>query len=743
MIHLPALISDLAIILATAGIVTLLFKKINQPVVLGYLLAGLLVGPEISFIPTVQERDAIKVWAEIGVIVLLFGLGLEFSFKKLAAVGRGASITATTEILAMLGIGFLVGQTFGWNTMDSIFLGGILSISSTTIIIRAIEELGYRQRRFVNLVFGVLIVEDLIAILLMVLLSTISVSKSFEGIQLLKEAGRLGFFLTLWFIGGIFLIPWFLRKTRHLMNQETSLIVSLGLCLLMVVLATKLGFSPALGAFIMGSIFAETPDGEKIEENIKSVRDLFAAVFFVSIGMLLETKALQEHWLAIVVICFATIFGKLVSTALGAIISGQSLRHSVQAGMSLAQIGEFSFIIATLGLSLKVTSEFLYPIAVAVSAITTFTTPYLIRSADSGYSLIDKVLPSHWKVRLERGLPELSQASAHTDLKASFLRLSANAVIVVAIALASSRWLLPFIGTRFGDTGFSVYLCLAIAVLLSFPFLWAIASRPTGWKYGPYTQDELRQFTTRAVLSLIGRLFLSVALLGFTVSQFTSAFVSFAIVAVLAVIVGALGFRNFTRIYEWLEARFLSHLNEKEIEKLKTTKPKPTLAPWDAHIAEIKVHPDSVVVGKTLAELGLREQIGVTIALIERGSQQIMAPRRNTILMAHDQVFVIGTDEQLSALSKLLDASASTSSDISNIDYGLGYVILDEKSSFIGKTIRESGVREATDGLIVGIERQHERILNPDSLIKLRPDDHLWIVGNKRLITDLATKQTE
>lgn len=736
MIHLPALISDLAIILAVAGASTLLFKWIGQPVVLGYLLAGLLVGPEVSFFPSVQEKDAIKVWAEIGVIVLLFGLGLEFSFKKLARVGRGAGITAVTEILAMLGIGYLLGKAFGWSDMDSVFLGGILSISSTTIIIRAFDELGFRQRGFVQLVFGVLIVEDLIAILLMVLLSTLAISHSFEGLHLLKEVGRLGFVLTLWFVGGIFLVPWFLRKTRHLMNAETSLVVALGLCLLMVVLATRLGFSPALGAFIMGSIFAETSDGEKIEHHLSPVRDLFAAIFFVSIGMLIEIKTLQEHWLAVLIISLVTIFGKLFSTFLGALFSGQSLRHSVQAGMSLAQIGEFSFIIATLGLSLRVTSDFLYPIAVAVSAITTFTTPYMIRQADSVFSWMERTLPLDWRNRLETRAQAVSRSSAELETSHSILRMFVNSVLVIAIALASSRWFQPFWVSIFGSSDLSNYIALAFAVLFSLPFLWAIFSPSSLVTKGLPSQEELILRTTRAVFSLIGRFLWSFALLGFVIAQFTPALTSVAFIGVLTVFVGFLGFRNFTRLYHWLETRFLSHLNEKEIEKLKKSQPKPALAPWDAHLAELKVDPDSKAVGRSLAELGLREKLGITVALIERGRHQILAPKKDTLLMAHDRVSVIGTDEQIAALASLLAATDPVLPE-PNLQFGLENLVLSASSPFVGKTIRDSGVREAVDGLIVGVERAGERILNPDSSLQLKSDDCLWIVGNRDRISKL------
>ncbi len=731
---MPTLIEDLGIILAVAGVVTLLFKKIGQPVVLGYLLAGFLVGPEVSFFPTVQENDEIKIWAEIGVIVLLFGLGLEFSFKKLVTVGRGASITAITEVLFMLGLGYLLGQGFGWNTMDSIFLGGILSISSTTIIIRAFDELGFRQRRFVTLVFGVLIVEDLVAILLLVLLSTIAVSNTFEGTQLLTSAAKLAFFLTLWFLGGIFIVPWFLRKTRSLMNDETSLIVSLAMCLLMVLLATKSGFSPALGAFIMGSILAETPDGARIEHTLKSVKDLFAAVFFVSVGMLINLDALKEHWFAVAVITIVTILGKLFSSTIGALLSGQSLRVSLQTGMSLAQIGEFSFIIATLGLTLKVTSEFLYPLAVAVSAITTLTTPYLIKSSDATYIWIEKKLPADWLSRL-RGNTGLENPNVQSSKIAQEMpRVFLNSVLVVGIALACSKWLLPFLSKELPSEGMAALVSVAIAMFLSLPSLWAIFSKARSVAGLMVRIEDVRQMSYQSVLGLFGRALLAIFLLGFIVAQFTSALVTFILAAGLSMLMAVLGFKNFSKTYGWFEKQFLSHLNEKDKARITNEKEYPILAPWDAHLATLDVHPNSSVVGRKLADIGIRESYGVTVAMIERGSQKILAPRRDDLLMAFDRVSVIGNDDEVSKFKEIISKNSDLHAGANVTNYGLKSIFISGQNPFIGKSIRESGIRETTDGLVVGLERSGERVLNPDATESIQDGDLLWIVGNTEKI---------
>ena len=443
MAHLPALIQDLGLILMAAAIITILFKKLKQPVVLGYLIAGFLVGPHFTFLPTVQDQASISIWAEIGVIFMLFGLGLEFSFKKLKKVGKSASITASFEIWFMLGAGYFVGQLLGWSKMDSLFLGGILSISSTTIIVRAFEELQMKGLSFVSLVFGVLIVEDLIAILLLVLLTSVAVTQSLSGAEFIFSALRLLFFLIIWFLLGIYLLPIFLNKYRDLLSDETMLIVSIGLCLMMVIIATHVGFSPALGAFVMGSILAETPKGRRIEHLILPVKDLFSAIFFVSVGMLINPKILFDQFGIVILITAVTIVGKFISTLTGALLSGRNLKNSVQAGMSLAQIGEFSFIIATLGMTLKVTSDFLYPIAVAVSALTTFTTPYLIKYSDHFYLWLDRKIPivaKSYLLRYEVAMSTTTEVNVLSLLWREYgFKVVLNSTVVVAVTLAISR----------------------------------------------------------------------------------------------------------------------------------------------------------------------------------------------------------------------------------------------------------------------------------------------------------------
>lgn len=739
MIHIPVLISDLGLILAAAGITTLLFKKIKQPLVLGYILAGILVGPHINIIPTVTDKGSIDIWAEIGVIFLLFSLGLEFSFKKLVKVGGSASVTAIVEVAFMLIIGFLAGLAMGWSTMDSIFLGGILSVSSTTIIIRAFEELGVKHKKFAGLVFGVLIVEDLVAILLLVLLSTLAVSQQFAGLDMLISILKLSFFLVLWFIGGIFLIPSFLKATKKLMNDETMLVVSIALCLMMVLLAVKVGFSPALGAFIMGSILAETTQAERIEHLTKSVKDLFAAIFFVSVGMMINPGILVDYAFPILIITIATILGKFLSSGMGALLSGQPLKTSVQTGLSLAQIGEFSFIIATLGLTLKVTSDFLYPIAVAVSAITTFTTPYLIKASEPFYLFLERTLPKKWVEAINRYSSSTAGITTLSDwkvlLKSYTFNLIIHSVIIIAIVFLGSRYLQPFITKNIINGNNGIVISLVLTLIIMTPFLWALAIRRIEKK--AYSHLWLNKKYTRGPLVALEVFRISLALffIGFLIYQFYSTWIA-VMIAIGLMVAGMFIFsRKLQGFYNKLESRFLLNLNARE-----TQNAQPEILPWDTHLADLTVAPESKLVGKTLVELSVREKYGVNIALIERGKIMIPTPGRDERLYPNDKVMVIGTDNQLAAVKELFEGSIEEHQEEASFpkkDMTLQKVVINSSSPVFGQSIRSSGIREKTQGLVVGIERKGERILNPDSNLIFENEDIVWIVGNSKKVPDL------
>jgi CPA2 family monovalent cation:H+ antiporter-2 len=731
-VHLYPLISDLGLILMTAGVAVLLFKKIRQPLVLGYLIAGLLAGPYFPLFPSVNEIHSVEVWAEIGVIILLFSLGLEFSFKKLVKVGGTASITATVQIVSMIFLGYLAGQFMGWSTMDSIFLGAILSMSSTTIILRAFDELGVKSKKFAGIVFGALIVEDIVAILMMVLLSTIAVSQQFSGGELFESVLKLVFFLILWFIGGIFFIPTFLKKIKDLLNDETILLVSLALCLMMVILATMAGFSPALGAFIMGSIIAETTQAERIEHIIKPVKDLFGAIFFVSVGMLINPNTLVEYALPVFIITLLTIFGKTISTAAGALISGQPLKQSVQAGMSLAQIGEFSFIIATLGMTLKVTSDFLYPIVVAISAITTFTTPFMIKLSIPAYNKLEKILPAKW-------LDAIANYSANTQtiktksnwqivLRANIIQIIVHSVIIIGIMLLITRYAVPLLnGSQWGNI-----VVTAIALLILSPFLWALSLRRIAAEAVDRLKEEKSSYGPLIIMVFI-RIGLALLYIALTLNYLLSPLV--ALIALAIVIVLYLTFpRKVQVLYDKLENHFLRNFNDREITEAYNNKSE--LTPWDGHMTSFEISQESSLTGKSLLELELREKVGINIAILKRGKITINVPGRNERIYPGDVLYVIGTDEQVEEFKKYIDSSNIPAMEAPQTEIVLKHFQL-RKEEFIGKDIRELELRDRTQGLVVGLERKGERIINPASDLVLEKDDVLWIVGDKKRLKEL------
>lgn len=734
--QLPLLIQDLGLILLVAGFTTLLFKRLKQPVVLGYILAGLLVSPHFPLFPTIMDLDSIHIWADIGVIVLLFSLGLEFSFKKLVGVGGPAALTAIIEISAMLGVGFLLGRLLKWPFMDCVFLGGILSIASTTIILRSFDELGLKRKRFAELVFGILIIEDLIAVVLLVLLSTISVSRQFAGAEMLGAALKLAFFLAVWFISGIFFIPTFLSKVQKHLNDETILIVSLGLCLMMVIFASLAGFSPALGAFVMGSILAETVQAERIERIITTVKNLFGAIFFVSVGMLIDPKVLVNYALPIIIITAVFIFFKTTHVALGALISGRPLKTAIYSGMSMAQIGEFSFIIATLGLRLKVTSDFLYPIAVAISAITTFTTPYMIRSAGSLYEKIEKLLPIKWKkalIRYSAGAQTITAASDwQTAIRAYIMHVAFFSAVILGAIFLFSGYVRPWIDANVSNRILGNIFSAALFFAFLMPFLWGLVMRKLTpkeianlWINKGYRSLLLTLNLIRVIMGIV-----YISLFFLVVFPFVPAILSISSLIVIAFIFS----KRIHRFYMLLEERFFLNFHTRETEKARINRHE--LAPWDAHIEQYFVPAYSPVGARTLEELRFREHFGINVAMIKRGDDYtISTPSRFEKIYPGDILFIIGTDEEIERFKKHMDSKNAHTGDIAYApQILLTQMHVKHGSLLIGKTIRESNIREQTNGLIVGIERKGQRILNPESNTAFAPDDIIWIVGDKSLI---------
>lgn len=751
--HLPGLIQDLALILIAAAITTLLFRRIKQPLVLGYIIAGFLVSPHLSLTPTVVDTANVKTLAQIGVIFLLFSLGLEFSFKKLVRVGGAASITAFVEIIFITVAGYLLGQWMGWSTMDSLFLGGMLASSSTTITIKAFEELKLKTMHYVSIVFGVLVVQDIVVILLMVLLSSVAISQQFEGGEMLFTVAKLIFFLILWFLAGIFLLPTLLKGTKKWLDEETLLILSIGLCLGMVVVATQAGFSAELGAFIMGSLLAETTKAEKIEHLLKPVKDLFGAIFFVSVGMLIDPAAIIEYRWPVLWVTLLTLFGKLFSTTIGALLSGQPLKQSVQVGMSMAQIGEFAFIVATLGLTLGVISDFLFPVAVGASVITTFITPYMIKFSPKMYSFIERILPAKWIMALNNYSSSAQSIQAESDWKKvmkSYVSIAVtNGIVLLALILLSIKFFIPFLNDNIENSITRSIIGLVVTLGIAAPFLWALmAKKPNNAAYKELWLDKKYSRGPLLVLE-ISRNIVGILLISLWVDRLFSAKMAILVAVPIIIVVMILFSKRIQSFYQRLEVRFLSNLNAREInagdEKFQREEslrepfnPQPDLSPWDAHMIDQEVNPQAEYIGKTLVELSWRERYGINIAYIKRGDKLIYAPGRSNRLLPFDHVGIIATDDQMNIFKPVFDATESIGIADHNIeDIILQKIVVDEHNKLKGLTIRGSNIREHTNGLVVGIERNKERLLNPDSNTAFEWDDIVWIVGDKRKIQQL------
>lgn len=746
--HLPKLIEDLGLILIVAAFVVLIFKKIKQPLVLGYIIAGFLVSPNFKIFPSVADMSNIKTLAEIGVIFLLFSLGLEFSFKKLMNVGGSASITAFTEIIFITIAGYFTGKMLGWSTMDSMFLGGMLASSSTTIIIRAFDELGVKTKSFAKTVFGVLVVEDIVVILLMVLLSTIAVTNSIDGGDILFTVAKLMFFLILWFIVGIYVLPTFLKRIKKLVDDEILLILSMGLCLGMVLIAVKVGFSAELGAFVMGSMLAETMAAEKVEHTLKSVRDLFAAIFFVSIGMMINVEQMVQYAFPILIITLVTLLGKILSAALGALASGQPLKHSVQVGFSMAQIGEFAFIVATLGLSLNVISDFLFPVAVGVSAITTFTTPYLIKVSEPFYNWLVKVLPEKWLERINDYSSDTQSIQVENGWKVllqEYMRMMLmNGIVVIGIYLLYSNFIIPMINDKLNDNTTKNIIGNVLPIATALPFLWAfMVKRPNSTVF--YDLLKKTKYNRGPLLMIeVFRVVLGILIIGFFLDRFASTQISFFITIPIAIFILFLFSKRIRSFYDQIELRFVQNLNTREnqqkIARRGSVFSNPNLysklAAWDVHIIEAQVNPNASYIGKFLVDLQWREDYGINIGYIKRGQKIIHSPNRFDILMPNDKVGIISTDEQMLVFEPVFNSIEAIKPEETK-EVKLGKILINENSPKIGVSIKASGIREKTNGLVIAIRRGDERILNPNSSEILQQDDIVWVVGDLQKIEAL------
>lgn len=748
--EVPALVQDLALILVVAGIVTLLFKKLKQPLVLGYIVAGFLVSPHMPLTMSVVDKADIHTWADIGVMFLLFSLGLDFSFKKILKMGAAPIIAAITIVFSMMLAGICVGKGFGWSEMNCVFLGGMLAMSSTTIIYKAFDDLGLRQQNFASLVMSVLILEDMLAIVMMVMLSAIAGGESPNGAQMLNSVISIGFFLVLWFVVGLFIIPTFLRKMRPLMNSETLLIVALGLCCFMAVLSTKVGFSSAFGAFVMGSILAETVEAEKIEKLIEPVKNLFGAIFFVSVGMLVDPEILIDYAIPTIVITLTILIGQSTLGSLGYLLSGQTLKNSIRCGFSMAQIGEFAFIIASLGLSLGVISDFVYPVVVAVSVITTFLTPYMIRGAVPAYDFLEKRLPKVWLKRLNRVSSEVTNNNISNENTWKKL-ITAMAIYTLVYSILSSSivtlmlyFFLPFTRSILPHWWANGVCGLATIVLIS-PFLRAIIVKKNHSEEFRSLWIESRKNRLPLVFTVIVRVVVAMSFvfyLCYYLSRFSLAIILCIAIVVILVMIWS---RRLKHSSIRLERLFMQNLRSREIAAQVSGKKRPLfeghLLDRDLHIAEVEVPVDSIWAGKNLRELKLGPRFGISISSIRRGGRMINIPDGNDIIFPRDILHAIGSDEQLSQLNNALQKELYADDyEIEKREMLLHRVTIGKNSALLGKTLITSGLRSKYNCMFVGLEEGQEHLSSITPDYPFQEGDILWVVGEKDDINNLDMK---
>lgn len=736
------LVADLALILISAGIITVIFRWLKQPLILGYLVAGFLVGPHFGLFPDVTSVHTVEQWAEIGIIFLLFSLGLEFSFKKLLKVGSSALITSMTVFIGMLVVGMTVGKAMGWTTMESIFLGGMISMSSTTIIIKSFEDLGLKKKPFANIVFGTLIIEDLLAILLMVLLSTLAVSKQFSGEEMVGSILRLIFFMVLWFTVGIFLIPIAMRKAKSFLNDETLLVLAIGLCFGMVIFANAVGFSSALGAFVMGSILAETLQGEKIEKMIENIKNLFGAIFFVSVGMMVDPQIIVQYWKPVLLLTLIVTFGQPFLATLGVLISGRPLKTSIRAGMSLSQIGEFAFILASLGASLGVMREFIYPVMVAVSVITTFITPYFMKLSAPFSEWLEDHIPPKVMTFLNQYSASSQRVSNKSEwnklLQVVIIRIVMYTILAVAINIGVYKLVYPLLldnVTHLSELTVK-WISTILTILCMFPFLYGLAINK-GKVSATFEKLWYDKRSNRGILVaiILFRVFLSIAL---CVSVFFNYFpfsywVLFA--GVIAFVLFILISRSDIVRFEKMENLFLSNLNEKDnLERKKrpiTTSLKDKMPGYNINIDKIVVSPNAPFIGQSLMEIPFHQEFGVNIVKIIRGNKIITLPPSQERIYPSDILYAIGTEEQMTRFVDSMDYYTGEELPEDDLDVVVTSILLSEKSQLANRKIAQSEVRNY-GCMIIGVERGEDSVMNPPADLTMLPDDIIWLVGDKK-----------
>lgn len=735
------LINDLALILVLAAIASLVFKLLKQPAVLGYIVAGFLASPHFAFLPTVSSHEHIEFWGQIGIIVLLFSLGLEFSFKKLVKVGGSAVITALIIVVGMMGSGFLVGKLLGLNSINSIFLGGMISMSSTTIILKALTDLNMRQQRFVPGVLAVLVVEDLFAVVMMVMLSSIAIHKTVSGEEMAVTILLLVLFLVMWFSVGVFLIPTIFKNLRRHISDELMLIIAMGLCFLMAILALKAGYSLALGAFVMGSILAGTSEAERIEKIITPVKNLFGAVFFISVGMLVDPAVMSQNAFTISVLSIVLIVGMILFGTFGMLAMGQPLRIAMQSGFCLTQIGEFSFIIATTGMSLGVLERSLYPIIVAVSVITTFFTPFFIKGAKPCYNWVARKIPKGWTILLE-GYSNKEATSVHSENRKLWRkvvnRYLVHTMVYVAVTIMVifliKAYLKQYIFNMIPGKEWDYLIFAGITIFLILPLVFAI-SRPN------IKPEEKRQIVEQSgkityvplvVISIFNILLSTVLFMVAIYGLFPSHTAVLAATGITLLIMLLFSPQIRKQVMR-AENHFVSNINQREYRR--TGKERELVS--DLHLAHITVGYGCPFVGEKLKNAKLRDNYGINLVSIQRNSVEHMVPDGEMRIFPGDILGVIGSDEKILKILPIVEAKPDMvqNSEASSNAKFLHFTLCDD-SEIIGKTLKDARLREDYSALLVSVERGGEYI-TPHLDLVFASGDILWIVGDPKRLKPL------
>ncbi len=714
-------IKDLAIMLGIASIVVVLFQKIRQPVVLGYIIAGIIIGPYTPPYSLVTDITQIHTLSELGVIFLMFAIGLDFSFHKLRNIGFSAVITGIIKTILVAILGVYLAHFIGLGTYEALFFGAALSISSTTIIAKSIEDLKLKGKRFTDIVFGVLIVEDLLAVLMLTSLSTILVTKHIFSLDMLFASIKLIVVIGSWFILGYFIVPLLFRRIINYVSAESLTIVSIALCLLMAVIAAYFNYSTALGAFIMGSILAETPLAKRITQLTNPLRDLFAAVFFISVGMLIDIQNIFEHWQLIFGLSLLAVAARVIITVVGTFLTGQSINTSIRSGFSMSPIGEFSFIIMGLGLSLGAVKSSTYQIIIGMAAITTLISPYLIKVSKIITNKLDQHLSEHSKYLLDSYSAWVYRALAnykkHVGYRKFMFRLVFNGIIIGAIFYATGKFVLPHLSDLIGNNHLAKTYSWILAILISSPFIW-------GMLFGCNLIDKNRRVP--ALFLSWSITFLEIAIL--SIAYFSSWYIPMIVMMIITILFASF-YKNLGEFYHWLEWH-LSHMLKRKNQQKQSKYEE--LAPWDTHLVEINVTNgnEKSLAGKTLNENQIRQKFGINIVAIRRGSNVLLTPRGEEQILLGDELVVLGNDEQIDAFRQVIEDSEFDLKRAEVLkEFSLHALLLDEESPFIGKSIRESSIREKSHGIVVGLERRGFRRLNPDPATTLKVGDFLLIVG--------------